>query len=118
MFQIDRGNLDNDVNKHHKSQKRINVMENIASVPSNFQFSRQEALLDVFEDNANSRCFLWCNLSFMELDGSGDARCGCHNPLQHKRTRCQTGRVPKQWHIERRPSLLPHQSRDATFQRH
>ena len=42
---------DNDVHKHHKSQKRINVMENIDSVPSNVQFSRQEALLYVFEDN-------------------------------------------------------------------
>ena len=41
----------NDVNKHHKSQKRINVMENIESVPSNVQSSRQEALLYVFEDN-------------------------------------------------------------------
>ena len=39
------------VHKHHKSQKRINVMENIDSVPSNVQFSRQEALLFVFEDN-------------------------------------------------------------------
>ena len=29
----------------------INVMENIDSVPSNVQFSRQEALLYVFEDN-------------------------------------------------------------------
>ena len=45
------GQPDNDVNKHHKSQKRINVMENIDSVPSNVQSSRQEALLNVFEDN-------------------------------------------------------------------
>ena len=36
-----------DVNKHHKSQKR----ENIDSVPSNVQSSRQEALLYVLEDN-------------------------------------------------------------------
>ena len=43
------GQLGNDVNKHHKSQKRINVMENIDSVPSNVQSSRQEALLYVFE---------------------------------------------------------------------
>ena len=42
---------DNDVNIHHKSQRRINVMENIDSVPSNVQSSRQEALLYVFEDN-------------------------------------------------------------------
>ena len=34
-----------DVHKHHKSQKRINVMENIV------QSLRQEALLYVFEDN-------------------------------------------------------------------
>ena len=45
------GQPDNDVNKHHKSQKRIIVMENIDSVPSNVQSSRQEALLYVFEDN-------------------------------------------------------------------
>ena len=42
---------DNDVHKHHKSQKKINVLENIDSVPSNVQSSRQEALLYVFEDN-------------------------------------------------------------------
>ena len=41
----------NDVHKHHKSQKKINVTENIDSVPSNVQSSRQEALLYVFEDN-------------------------------------------------------------------
>ena len=41
----------NDVNKHHKCQKRIKVMENIDSVSSNVQSSRQEALLYVFEDN-------------------------------------------------------------------
>ena len=45
------GQLDNDVHKHHKSRKKINVMENIDSVPSNVQSSRQEALLYVFEDN-------------------------------------------------------------------
>ena len=45
------GQPENDVNKHHKSQRRINVMENIDSVPSNVQSSRQEALLYVFEDN-------------------------------------------------------------------
>ena len=42
---------ESDVHKHHKSQKRINVMENIDSVPSNVQSSRQEALLYAFEDN-------------------------------------------------------------------
>ena len=41
----------NDVKKHQKSQRKINVMENIDSVPSNVQSSRQEALLYVFEDN-------------------------------------------------------------------
>ena len=41
----------NDVKKHQKSQGKINVMENIDSVPSNVQSSRQEALLYVFEDN-------------------------------------------------------------------
>ena len=45
------GQPDNDVHKHHKSLKKINVMENIDSVPSNVQSSRQEALLYVFEDN-------------------------------------------------------------------
>ena len=41
---------DNDVDKHHKSQKKFDVMENIDSVPSNVNSSRQEALLNVFED--------------------------------------------------------------------
>ena len=45
------GQPDNDVNNHDKSQKRINVMENIDFVPSNVQSTRQEALLYVFEDN-------------------------------------------------------------------
>ena len=40
-----------DVKRNHKSQGKINVMENIDSVPSNVQSSRQEALLYVFEDN-------------------------------------------------------------------
>ena len=53
VFQVsDRsGQPDNDFTKHHKSQKRINVMENIDSVSSNVQSSRQEALLYVFEDS-------------------------------------------------------------------
>ena len=42
---------DSDVKKHHKFQKRIDVMKDIDSVPSNVQSSRQEALLYVFEDN-------------------------------------------------------------------
>ena len=45
------GRLVNDVQKHQKSQGKINVMENIDSVPSSVQSSRQEALLYVFEDN-------------------------------------------------------------------
>ena len=45
------GQPDSDVKKHHKSQRRINVMKDIDSVPSNVQSSRQEALLYVFEDN-------------------------------------------------------------------
>ena len=45
------GKPDNDVHKHHKSQKNIDVMKDIDSVPSNVQSARQEALLYVFEDN-------------------------------------------------------------------
>ena len=45
------GQPDNDVHKHHKSQKKINVIENIDCVPSNVQSAHQEALLHVFEDN-------------------------------------------------------------------
>ena len=41
----------NDVHKRHKSQRKIDVMEDIDSVPSNVQSARQEALLYVFEDN-------------------------------------------------------------------
>ena len=40
-----------DVHKHHKSHKKIDVMKDIDSVPTNVQSSRQEALLYVFEDN-------------------------------------------------------------------
>ena len=40
-----------DVHKHHKPHKKIDVIENIDSVPSNVQSSRQEALMYVFEDN-------------------------------------------------------------------
>ena len=43
--------LVHEVKKHQKSQGKINVIENIDSVPSNVQSSRQEALLYVFEDN-------------------------------------------------------------------
>ena len=41
----------NNVKKHHKSQGKINVMNNVDFAPSNVQSSRQEALLYVFEDN-------------------------------------------------------------------
>ena len=41
----------NGEDKHQKSQRRITVKENIDSVLSNVQSSRQEALLYVFEDN-------------------------------------------------------------------
>ena len=40
-----------DAKRIQKNQGKINVMENIDSVPSNVQSSRQEALLYVFEDN-------------------------------------------------------------------
>ena len=42
---------DNDVHKRHKFKKKIDVMKDIDSVPSNVQSERQEALLYVFEDN-------------------------------------------------------------------
>ena len=42
---------DNDVHKRHESQKNIDVIKDIDSVPSNVQSARQEALLYVFEDN-------------------------------------------------------------------
>ena len=45
------GQPDSDVHKRHKSQKKIDVMEDIDSVPLNVQSARQEALLYVFEDN-------------------------------------------------------------------
>ena len=41
----------NGENKHHKSHNKIDVMQDIDSVPSNVQSARQEALLYVFEDN-------------------------------------------------------------------
>ena len=45
------GQPDNDVHKHHKSQKNIDVIKDIDSLPLNVQSSHQEALLYVFEDN-------------------------------------------------------------------
>ena len=41
----------NDVHKHHKSQGKINVIQDIDSVPSNVQSANHEALLYVFEDD-------------------------------------------------------------------
>ena len=40
-----------DVHKRHKPHKKIDVIKDIDSVPSNVQSARQEALLYVFEDN-------------------------------------------------------------------
>ena len=48
---IDRGNGDKDHGPNRRSQGMINVLKNIDCVPSNVQFSHQEALLYVFEDN-------------------------------------------------------------------
>ena len=45
------GQFDSDVHKRHKPHKKIDVMKDIDSVPSNVQSARQEALLYVFEDN-------------------------------------------------------------------
>ena len=42
------GQRDSDVHKRHKSQKKIDVMEDINSVSSNVQSARQEVLLYVF----------------------------------------------------------------------
>ena len=39
------GQPDNDVHKRHKSQKKIDVMEDIDSVPSNVQSARQESFI-------------------------------------------------------------------------
>ena len=41
------GQPDSDVHKRHKTQKKIDVMEDIDSVPSKVQSARQEALLYV-----------------------------------------------------------------------
>ena len=45
------GQPDGDVHKRRKPHKKIDVMKDIDSVPSNVQSARQEALLYVFEDN-------------------------------------------------------------------
>ena len=44
-------NCDKDHGRNNRSQGMINVLNNIDCVPSNVQFSHQEALLYVFEDN-------------------------------------------------------------------
>ena len=41
----------NGENKHHKSHKKIDAMQDIDSVPPDVQSARQEALLYVLEDN-------------------------------------------------------------------
>ena len=45
------GQPDSDAHKRHEPHKKIDVMKEIDSVPSNVQSARQEALLYVFEDN-------------------------------------------------------------------
>ena len=45
------GQPESDMHKRHKPHKKIDVMKDIDSVPSNVQSARQEALLHVFEDN-------------------------------------------------------------------
>ena len=45
------GQPDSDVHKRHKSQKKVDVKEDIDFVPSNVQSACHEALLYVFEDN-------------------------------------------------------------------
>ena len=51
VFQIDRGNLIMMFTNVISLKKKIDVMEDIDSVPPNVQSARQEALLYVFEDN-------------------------------------------------------------------
>ena len=45
------GQPDSDVHKRHKPHKKIDVMKDIDAVPSKVQSARQEASLNVFEDN-------------------------------------------------------------------
>ena len=45
------GQPDSDVHKRHEPHKKIDVMKDIDSVPSNVQSARQEASLYLFEDN-------------------------------------------------------------------
>ena len=45
------GKPESDAHKRQKSHSKIDVMQDIDSVPSSVQYSRQESLLHVFEDN-------------------------------------------------------------------
>ena len=45
------GKPENDERKRYKSHNKIDVMQDIDSVPSNVQSASREALLYVFEDN-------------------------------------------------------------------
>ena len=45
------GQPESDIHKHHKSQRKIDVMEDIDAVPANVQSASREALLYVFWDN-------------------------------------------------------------------
>ena len=51
VFQIDLDNLTVMFTNFRRSQNKIDVMEDMDSVPSNVQSARQEALLYVIEDN-------------------------------------------------------------------
>ena len=48
---VDRTGRPVDTERIQKSQGKINVLNNIDRVPSNVQFSHQEAWMYVFEDN-------------------------------------------------------------------
>ena len=48
---LDRTGRPVNTERSQRSQGKINVLNNIDSVPSNVQSSRQEPLLHVFEDN-------------------------------------------------------------------
>ena len=51
IFQIEQEKPVIDGHKHHKSHNKIDVMQDIDSVPSSVQSASQEVLLYVFEDN-------------------------------------------------------------------
>ena len=48
---VGSGKQESDVHKRHKPHKKIDVMKDNDSVPSNVQSARQDALLYVFDDN-------------------------------------------------------------------